>query len=424
MYLQRIAHRIVFASLLVGCLFIASAYSWYAIRGYRASRLSRDSHEDSLRRAIALEPRNASAYNGLCRYRMNVDLDPASAVTYCEQATELNRYNSSYWLDLASAFYGTGQKKEEFHAIESAVAVDPTTPEVAWNAANLYLVAGELEPALNQFAVVLKNDPDLAPQALKLCWQSVGKTPEPIVRILPPDPVVYLQFLRLLTSENESEAARRVWSMMYELNRPFDYHDALFYVDTLLASRDVAFAEQVWRQLAARSATFSSYQRSDQNLVVNGSFEGEILNTGFDWRIVPLPGTAVSLDSEATHEGSRSFMISFSQPVIDAGLFQLVPVATDTEYTASAWMKSKELQTANGPRLTASDAYTNAPLGMSEETSGTTGWHNVNVTFRTGPETKLVALRFARERGDTVVRGRIWIANVHLTTGANRTGAR
>ncbi len=151
--------------------------------------------------------------------------------------------------------------------------------------------------------------------------------------------------------------------------------------------------------------------------MVNGSFEDEILNGGFGWRITPQ-GTAVNVDDETVKDGHRSMLVTYSTPVLDGGLSQLIPVAPNTAYTASAWIKSDDLQTANGPRLTAFDAYTGASLGTSEPTSYTTDWRAVQAQFTTGRDTKLINLRLSRDRQDTVIRGRLWIDDVTLHTSA------
>jgi len=48
---------------------------------------------------------------------------------------------------------------------------DPTTPDVAWEAANFYLVQGDDAKALREFRVVLQNEPTLADPAIQFCWR-------------------------------------------------------------------------------------------------------------------------------------------------------------------------------------------------------------------------------------------------------------
>ena len=48
---------------------------------------------------------------------------------------------------------------------------DSSTPDLAWEAANFYLVQGDTDKALREFRVVMESDPYLPPAALKLCWR-------------------------------------------------------------------------------------------------------------------------------------------------------------------------------------------------------------------------------------------------------------
>ena len=407
-FLGRIGALLLF----LGCTAFGVGYSYFAIRGYRAFALSSAGNKSALEQAIALEPRNAAAYDLLCRRLRDAGSDPQAALPYCQESVRLNRYDSENWLDLAETLYETGDTQRQRKAIEQALAVDPKTPQVAWNAANFYLLQGEVEPAVGLFAAVLKGDPSLSPLTLKTSWRVLGKV-EPILRMLPPNQDVYLQFVALMVAENQREAAGQVWARLIALNTGINYHAALFYIENLLGWKQVEAADRSWQQLGDRSPGFKAYQRSEQNLVVNGSFENEILNGGFGWRINPQ-GTAISVDDETVKDGRHSVLVSYSVPVLDAGLSQLVPVKPNTRYTASAWIETDDLQTANGPRLAAFDAYTGAAFGASDPTSYTTEWRLVQTQFTTGRDTKLISLRLTRDRQDTVIRGRLWIDDVNL----------
>ncbi len=398
--------------LFVACTAFATGYAYFSVRGYGAFALSRDKQPEALERAIALEPRDAYPYNLLCRHLRDAESVPNRALPYCRTSIQLNRYDAEYWLDLAETLYEAGNTNEQRRAVEQAIAVDPRTPEVEWNAANFYLLQGEVDSAVNLFATVLRGDPDRVPLTLTTSWRVLGKV-EPILRMLPPEPAVYLQFVALLVSQNQPEAAAQVWSKLIDLNMEINYRDAMFYIDKLLAWRNVEGAQQAWNHLGQRSAGFRAYQRSEQNLVVNGSFENEILNDGFGWRMNP-EGTKINLDEETVKDGHRSVLISYSVPILDAGLSQLIPVVPDTSYTTSAWIKSEDLQTANGPRLSIFDASSGANLGASEPTSYNSEWRLVQVQFRTSRATKLISLRLSRDRQDTVIRGRLWIDDARL----------
>ena len=404
--------RILDVALVAGCVVAAGIYGWFVAWAYNASRLSSSLDAVSLERAIALEPRDAAYQDLLCRYLLFDRQEAGAAVPLCKRATELNPYQSAYWLHLALAYYRTGAEQEQQHAILKAISVDPTTPDVAWEAANFFLIQGEIPEALHQFSVVIRGDPTMATQSLDLCWRTLHDVGA-IKAILPPEPDVYLQFVKLLTTKHEWEAAHQVWSALLQLNRGFDYRHALFYVDSLLQKRDVARANEAWEQLASRSATLNHYSRTE-NLVVDGGFAEEILNAGFDWRYSLQPGIAVSLDTTQFHSGSRSLLISYTDTGGDSGMYEYVAVKPNTQYTVSAWAKSQELQSANGPRISVSDAYDDKPYALTQETVGTTAWHRLESSFQTGPETDLLVIRFTRDPGNTLIHGQFWVDGISL----------
>jgi hypothetical protein len=366
----------------------------------------------ALERAVALEPRDAAHQDLLCRFLLFDKQDAGAALPRCQRATQLNAYQSTYWLDLALAYYSTGAEYQQEQAILKAISVDPTTPDVAWNAANFFLAQGKVPEALRQFAVVMRSDPGMVKPSLDLCWRTLHNV-SAIEAILPPDPDAYLQFIWLLATNNQWEGAQQVWSALLLLNQEIDYRQSLFYVDSLLQQRDVARAKEAWDQLASHSATLSRYERTD-NLVVDGGFEQEILNAGFDWRYSAQPGSAVSVDNTEFHSGRRSLLISYNGAGGDVGISQYVAVKPSTRYTISAWAKSQELDSANGPSISVRDAYDGKLYALTQETLDTTAWHHLESGFQTGPETALVTILITRDPGNTHVKGKFWVDEISL----------
>ena len=405
--------RYAFRAVLLSICMLAGGYVWCVVRVYRAHRLAMGRDQVSIQRAIELQPRDASNYDLLGRYFMWNVQDPHAAALQFQQAARLNPYASSYWLHLAQAENSLGNNDEQARAIRNAIAVDPTTPEVAWDAANLFLVQGKTDEALDQLAVVVRNDPGKAQVALDTSWRALGDV-DRITRRLPPDPDVYLKFVKLLVGRQQWRAADQVWSSMLQLNREFDPRAALFYVDALLAHRDVTGAQKAWQQLADKSSSLSQY-RTPENLVVNTSFDHDILNGGFDWHYTALPGVAVMLDSTQSHRGSESLLITYSGSADDAGIWQYVPVTAGGSYVASAWVRSEDLESADGPRLAIHDGYKNIEYGHSEDTLGTTSWHRVEATFTAPRDPALVLIRFSRRPGNTQIRGQFWVDDVRLS---------
>ena len=123
----------------------------------------------------------------------------------------MNPYKARYWLDLATAYQAMDNLHDQKNAVDRAVVSDPKTPEVAWDAANFYLVQGDQDKALREFHVVLENDPSLAPAALRLCWKMSPDVDAMLNGFLPPNPQVYYDFLDLLMAKKETASAAKVW---------------------------------------------------------------------------------------------------------------------------------------------------------------------------------------------------------------------
>src|SRR5579871_5361357 len=106
------------------------------------------SSADGVEHAIALEPGNSDHYFTLARFQFFVNQDPAASAFNYQRAVAINPYVSQYWLGLAGARQVEGDESGQKDALEHALKVDPTSGEVAWNAANFFLVQGETGRAL------------------------------------------------------------------------------------------------------------------------------------------------------------------------------------------------------------------------------------------------------------------------------------
>src|SRR5580704_4833516 len=125
------------------CFLGTASYAWFAIRGYWAQNLANRLDQTSLEKSIALEPRNATYHDLLCRSMIFVSGQPSQAISECKKSLELDPYSSSFRLDLAQAYFFGGEKEQCLDAVRRAIAVDPTTPDTAWSAANFFLIQGD-----------------------------------------------------------------------------------------------------------------------------------------------------------------------------------------------------------------------------------------------------------------------------------------
>ena len=179
-------------SFAVACFVVVALYLQIALRAYLASHLAGKLDSPNIQKAIQLEPANAEYRELLGR---NLALSGASldeAISSYRTAVRLNPYEARYWLDLAGAYQIAGRTSEQAESVEHAVQADPTTPHVAWEAANFFLVQGDQAKALRYFRVVLANDPEAVDSTLQLCWRATGDVNQILDRALPRRSDLYL----------------------------------------------------------------------------------------------------------------------------------------------------------------------------------------------------------------------------------------
>lgn len=401
------------------CLLFVTVYIGSAAREFFADYFSRKLDLASLQLAGRLEPENAEYQYRLGHYFLDTQQEPETAAQFLKSATTLNPNNAGYWLELSRTYRRLADSDRQKDALQHAIADDPSTPDVAWDAANFYWALGESDVALQEFRVVLENNP-YSFAALERSWQIRPDVDAVLRAAVPHNAEAYSSFLDFLVSKNEPSAAAKVWTQMVELQQTVEARHVFDYVRYLIYHGDVEHAHQAWQE-AASLCDLSGYQPSSENLVVNGDFSLPVLNGGFDWLYDKLSDVSLALDPAEMHSGHRSLSITFdSRGIEDAGIRQLIPVEPNTKYVFSAYFKSEGLEGAGGPRFLLADQFTGASYFASEELKDEGFWKQVGGAFDTGPATRLVVLRIQRVPAGNAIRGKLWIGGVRLAN-AHRT---
>jgi len=393
---------------------IAIAYLGLAASQFIASWLSGRVELKSLRRAAWLDPGNAEYRDHLGRYYDLVARDPGAAVQEYRAASQLNPHSARYWFDLASSYQVLGDTAKQTAALERAIQADATTPDVAWEAANLYLVQGESEKALREFRVVIANDPSLQNVALQFCWRIKPDVDVMLQDIVPVRVEAYTSFLELLEAKEETTGAAKVWDALMQTHQPFELGYAYNYIRYLIKHKEADGAAIAWQQIANRFG-LTSYLPSSSNLIVNSNFNLKVLNAGFDWQYQKQSSVTLTLDPTDFHTGRRSLLISFDGPgIMEAGIYQLISVQPNTTYNFTGYYKTGEIEGAGGPHFTIQDMYTQAVYYESEELKDTGFWKSADGEFTTGPDCKLIVLHVRRLPAGSPMRGKLWIGDFHL----------
>jgi Flp pilus assembly protein TadD len=389
-------------------------YLFLAGRLLVASLFSERPELASLQRAVRLDPWDADYRNHLGRYYALVARDPGAAVEPYRAAVQLDSHSARYWFDLASAYQVLGDVSNQTLALEHAIEADPTTPDVAWEAANFYLVQGEEAKALREFRVVLENEPTLADPAIQFCWRINPDVDALLRNVVPARSEAYLAFLTLLMQKQETAATAKVWAALVATPQTFELRYVFAYLEYLFNHKDVDQARLVWQQAAPRFG-LSGYLPSGRNLIVNGDFSLDVLNGGFDWQYQKQQSVTLTLDPSDFHGGHRSLLIAFDGPAVnDAGIRQFIAVQSNTLYEFSAYYKNGEFEGAGGPHLTIQDAYTQAILYDSDELKEAGFWKSATGEFTTGADTRLLVLHVRRLPEGSPIRGKLWVDDFRL----------
>jgi tetratricopeptide (TPR) repeat protein len=395
-------------------LLFAVLYTGEAAREFVASWLGNRVELTSLRRAVWLDPGDAEYRNHLGRYYDLVARDPATAIGYYTTAVQLNPHSARYWFDLASAYQVLGDTARQTVALERAIHADSMTPDVAWEAANLYLVQGENEKALREFSVVMANDSSLASASIQFCYRINPDVDSLLRDVVPHNADAYVALLGLLKTQQATADTFKVWDALIQTNQPFEVRQVNDYVRYLIQHKEVDQAIKVWQEGAGRFR-YSPYLPSPANMVANSTFSLDLLNAGFDWQYQKQSGVMLTLDPSDFHAGRRSLMITLDGPGIsDAGIYQLIAVQPNTSYDLTAYYKSGELEGAGGVHLTVQDMYSLAIYYDSDELQEAGFWKSIDGEFTTGPDCKLVVLHLRRLPAGSPIRGKLWVDDFHL----------
>ena len=396
-------------------ILLVCAYLLLIGREFAASVLAARPDRDSLERAVRLSPGNADYRHRLGRYFAFVASDPQSAVASFQSAVALNPHQARYWFDLAAARQVAGDAAGQREALEHALEAEPTAPDVAWEAANFFLVAGDTDRALREFRVVIENDPYLPAAAFETCWRVRPDTDALLRDLVPPRPDSLLAFLSLLMSKGETDGTLKVWDRLLQLHQKFDAHYLFDYVRYLILARRPDAALAAWEQ-AAGVLDLAAYLPNPDNLVVNGDFSLDVLNGGLDWTYQNQAGVRLLLDPSDFHTGRRSLSITFEGPGIsDAGIRQWIPVRPGSTYEFTAYYKSAEFQGAGGPQIVLRDGYTGQMLASSGPLNDADFWKPVHAAFTTPASTTLLLLNVERLPAGSPIRGKLWLDNFELS---------
>ena len=409
------AIRICLALCLLFCIYLVGRRGiadWYF----------RQESPTSVQAAIQWERDNPQYYDALGTlthfYGTPKNLD--ASVVFYESAKRLSPNDAHFWSDLGSAYDWAGRTNDALSAFKRALRLFPNSPEINWRFANFAFRTHRIPEALAALRVVLVGNIPAHRDVFRLAV-SATRDNRAILQMLPPQASVFFDYLNFEMEAGNVTTAEQVWLRLLQLKLPFDLRQAFPYLDALIQHREPGRLVAAWSALAERFPAQIGPLVNNFNLVANGGFEHDILDGGFDWRIVPVDGAVVSMDFQDAFEGARALRLEFNgKRNLDYGhVLQYVAVQPNTQYRFSGTLRMKGISTDSGPRFQVFDAFDMGKLFVStENTVGTSGWSSQHLEFKTKADTRLLIVRVARppsQKLDNQISGTVWVDRVSLT---------
>jgi tetratricopeptide (TPR) repeat protein len=377
---------------------------------------------EGLRRAIRLDSTNGRYHAQLAR-ALQFSMENASLdeiLKHYERAVSLEPHRAESWEELGAAYEWLGRAQDAQRAFERARELFPESPAVNWTLSNFYFRQGDLTLAFATTKRAIRGQPELRRAGFDLAWRATADANRILAEMLFPDAALYLEYIAYLCESQRMEAAAQAWARLLELGLPFEPQAASGYLDALLQQRRVDELEAAWEALASRHPTVIPTRRGQSNLIVNGSFESDILNGGLDWRIAPLEGVEVAADHLIFFDGASSLRIRFDgrrNPDF-LHVLQFVPVTPETNYRLSAFLRAEGITSDRGLFVQAFDADDEQGLfRATAEVVGTQNWAAQELLIRTREKTRLLVVRLARlhsEKLNGQIPGTVWVDRITL----------
>jgi hypothetical protein len=354
----------------------------------------------SVQKAIAWDPGNpqypATAANLIHLYGDNAE--PDLVIRWYETALRLSPFEAGYYVDLAQANDWAGRPSQAVMLFQRAQELFPNSPEINWKVANFRVRTGKTSEALPALKKVLFSGAINENQVFALISNARIDQGTVIDELLPADAHAFVDYLNFQVDRGDMAAAQQTWDHLLQLHTPFEIGAAFHYLDALIKSRDVERAMKTWSALVERFPLLLPSPASSPNLVTNGDFRGDILNGGFDWRVIPVAGAVVTQETSDSGKNSRSLRIDFdgSQNLYYDSVVQFIATEPNTHYDFSAVLSSEGITTDNGVGLRVSDPYNSAELGSTDTLTGTAPQSEYKFSFTTSPQMRLLLLSVIR----------------------------
>jgi tetratricopeptide (TPR) repeat protein len=390
---------------------------WFAFRILLGEISFRQMDEKGLVSAASIDSRNATYQYALGRfYHYSSDaFDLHKAIRYYRNSLRQSPLQAGCWLDLSKAYLTAGITKEAEAALERSVGLNPRNSVVMWETGIFFLMSGSFDIALKAFKKFILLEPETQEDVYDMFWK-LRLDPNYILSNLIPESYPYYRgYLLYLISTDRITESEDLWKRMEFLPK----EDELFlrYIEFLISKNLYEEAEKIWKIYTEKK--YPKGAENSPSVLWNGSFDLNIENSGFDWKVRKAKGVKVFLDRDIHLSGDRSLGIIFDgteNPDITIAS-QIVRVIPGTKYFLTGYFKTSSLTTTNGLFFLVEGHDCKDFHKYSDMVTGTNLWRELTIEFETPPDCSVISVNIRRERSskfDNKISGIAWIDKISM----------
>lgn len=334
-----------------------------------------------------------------------------AAVAGFREALRRSPSDAGRWADLGEVLALSGAAEEAAYCFEQALRFGPHSPAILFRAAGFYDEVQQTEQSRSAFRQVL----ELTRAYDETVFAYFDDTQQPVDELLryviPDQPDALASYFRFEISDGSAENLAAAWNVLNERN--------LANVELLSAYVNRLVTDELFDEaLSVRSRFLGDVQSSDEqnaNVLFNGQFEENFIESALDWRIRPHDGIEIER-VESDIPGDHALRIRFGgEENVDFRNVSQDFVVSPGRYRCSAWLRSEALTTDEGVALRIYDPSDQQQNLTSEAISGTADWTEVTLDFSATGGTQLLRLEVFRNRSrmfDNKISGSVWLDDV------------
>jgi tetratricopeptide (TPR) repeat protein len=390
---------------------LAVLLAGYAIaevgRFARAEHLARMDTVEALRAALELTPRNADYYARIATLDSARDDQLRVALT-------LNAKDPSWWIMLSVRQEQEGDVTGAEESLRQANLVSRYfTPR--WSFAAFYYRQGN-KTEFVKWAKSALSAGNGQPESLFQMAQRLNLPSSQILDdLLPEVPDRVDSYLHLLLQQGKVDQEHAAAARLVRIGSPENRGSILETCESLFVAGKIDQAVDLWNMaIRAGWVTLFPLDPLSGKSLANGSFAGEPLERGFDWKnSIPSGVSAI----RSVSDRSLYLELSGSQPESCELMGQFVPLLPKRQYQLKIRYRLRDTHSASGLQWSVLPVPSGKPVMVGPMNLSADEFMDQSFPFETPPQQcpMRLLLSYTRLPGTTRMEGELWIRSVQLT---------